>query len=148
MFFNFQKKEIKCGYTNLTLREAHPDSIEYLSKKRNLITEKGLKHDRYKLLKYAFLIVMTFAIYTGIFYYFVIIAYNVYSNYHFYIVKAWLVPCLLQLFVVGVLIEFGMDLFYGIMCYKFYQKRKSGLIMKGLFLLVSKEKIYMYKIRN
>ena len=57
-------------------------------------------------------------------------------------------PCLLQLFVVGVLIEFGMDLFYGIMCYKFYPKRKSGLIMKGLFLLVSKEKIYMYKIRN
>ena len=148
VFFNFQKKEIKCGYTNLTLREAHPDSIEYLSKKRNLITEKGLKHDRYKLLKYAFLIVMTFAIYTGIFYFFVIIAYNVYSNYHFYIVKAWLMPCLLQLFVVGVLIEFGMDLFYGIMCYKFYQKRKSGLIMKGLFLLVSKEKIYMYKIRN
>lgn len=148
VFFNFQKKEVKGGYTNYILRKASTDSFSVLSKKRNIISERSLKHDRCKLIKFLIIILATFALYSIVFYFFVFVAENVYKNYSFYIVKAWLLPCLLQLFVVGVLIEFGLDLFAGVMCYCFYRKRKKNLLMKLLFLLVSKDKMYMYKIRN
>lgn len=148
VFFNFQKKEVTNGYKNYILREAHFESFTVPAIKRNQISDKTLKHDRFKLLKYSFLVSMTFIVYSVIFYFFVIVSYNVYSNYHLYIIKAWLMPCLLQLFVVGVLLEFILNLFYGIMCFKFYNRRKKNLLMKILFFIVSKEKIYMYKIRN
>lgn len=148
VFFNFKKKEITNGYKNYTLRETHLESFSFSALKHNKISDKTLKHDRFKLLKYSFLISMTFIVYSVIFYFFVIVSYNVYSNYHLYIIKAWLMPCLIQLFVVGALLEFVLNLFFGIMCFKFYNRRKQNFLMKILFFLVSKDKIYMYKIRN
>jgi hypothetical protein len=131
------------------MRRERVQEIFFLAIKINKIADKSLRRDFKKLCKFIIFVIIMLSLFLGCYFCLIAMIYDIYARYRAYILKVWLVPALLQLFLVGFLIFFTFCSFFSFMCFKFYTTRKNHWITKVIFkYVVPKYIIYMYKIRN
>jgi len=136
-------------YNNYLLRRQKQIEFNYLSTQRNKISDRTLRHDFFKLTKAVLLFILILSLYIAIYYRLILIFYDVYNNYRFFIIKVWLIPASISFFLLGFTINFVTNLFYAYMCVNYYTIRKSRNNLRLFFkYIMPKHVVYMFKIKN
>jgi hypothetical protein len=129
----------KFRITNFTLQSIRPNKIQ----------AQIVKEEKLKLIKSIISILVLCAFYIGIYLWIIVMLADIYARYRYYILKVWLLPALIQLVLVKFFINLLMNLFKSYMLFKHYSMRKTKCMIKYVYrFFISKDVIYMYRIRN
>ena len=137
------------GYDNTEMKMFRLHQYSFFNIKPNEIMRRKFIQEKINMMKSIFVIFLLVAFLTGLYYFLTIIISDIYTTYRLYILKVWLLPSLIQLFIVRFCIMYSLNFFVTCLLYKYYAMRKVNWKIKLLyFLLNSKEVKCMYKIRN
>ncbi len=152
--FNFKESDnndnkILKKYSNLKMYRII--QFQFLRIKSNAIYNQSVRNEIFKLIKmiivFFLLVVLYITTYIGI----VIFITNIFANYKFTMITMWLLPSLIQLFVVRFITNYIINLIKSIILFKFYVKIISKEWEKYFFIfqnIIGNDIIYMYEIRN
>lgn len=136
-------------YDSSMLRMFRLKQISVFSIKSNRILLQKFKEEKINIIKSIFAVFLLFASFFFLYFLLVMLISDIYYRYRYYILKVWLFPSLIQLFLVRFLIIYCLNFFKSYLLFKHYAMRKTKCFIKLLYtLFVTKDVIYMYRIRN
>ncbi len=135
------------GFENLKMVRVKP--FFYHNIRPNKILLGKFREEKCKIVKSIIAVIFLTLFYLFFYFLLVVMISDIYQRYNYYIIKVWLAPSLLQLLIVRFLINYSMNVFKSYILFRHYYLRKSkGLLSVIVRLLISKEIVCMYKIRN
>lgn len=122
--------------------------FEFYNIRLNLLQDREFRNEKIKKFKIISLSIVILGLFAIDFFYLIEIVKSAYENYRLHLLKAWLIPILLNIIFIRFVVVFASNLILSLLLFRAFHWRCSPKFGWIYNILVGQHLVCMYQVRN